>query len=90
MTNGDEKLSLDANQGIDVRVDDLLSRMTLDEKLAQIGCVWSTRLVEDEAFSEQRARELLGNGTGHITRIAGRGRMACLHGPNGLRHVKCP
>ncbi len=68
MTN-EHKLFQDANQAIDVRVDDLLTRMNLDEKLAQIGCVWSTQLVEEEAFSEQRAGELLGHGTGHITRV---------------------
>ena len=28
---------------IDDRVEDLLGRMTLDEKLAQLGCVWSTQ-----------------------------------------------
>ena len=54
---------------IDDRVEDLLGRMTLDEKLAQLGCVWSTQLVEDDRFSEAKARELLANGTGHITRI---------------------
>jgi beta-glucosidase len=53
----------------DDRVEDLLGRMTLDEKLAQLGCVWSTQLVEDDRFSEAKARELLANGTGHITRI---------------------
>jgi beta-glucosidase len=61
----------DASRGLDVRVDDLLARMTLDEKLAQLGCVWSTRLVEAEAFSEAKARELLRDGTGHVTRIGG-------------------
>src|SRR5262245_17452879 len=53
----------------DTRIDDLLERMTLDEKLAQLGCVWSTQLVADDAFSAERARELLRHGTGHITRI---------------------
>src|SRR5512143_4160643 len=53
----------------EARVADLLERMTLDEKLAQLGCVWSTQLVEDDAFSPERARELLRHGTGHITRI---------------------
>jgi beta-glucosidase len=48
---------------------DLLGRMNLDEKLAQLGCVWSTQLVDDEAFSEAKAAELLAHGTGHITRI---------------------
>ena len=36
--------------------------MTLAEKLAQLGCVWSTQLAEDDAFSERKARELLATG----------------------------
>ena len=51
------------------RVEDLLARMTLDEKLAQLGCVWSTELAESDAFSERRARERLAHGIGQITRI---------------------
>jgi beta-glucosidase len=51
------------------RAEDLVGRMTLDEKLAQLGCVWSTQLVEHDAFSEARALELLAHGTGHVTRI---------------------
>lgn len=59
----------DATQPIDARIDDLLGRMSLDEKLAQLGCVWSTQLAADDRFSPERARELLAHGTGHITRI---------------------
>jgi beta-glucosidase len=51
------------------RVEDLLARMTLDEKVAQLGCVWSTQLVDEAAFSAQRARQHLAHGTGHVTRI---------------------
>jgi len=51
------------------RVDDLLARMSIDEKLAQLGCVWSTQLAADDRFSTARARELIPHGTGHITRI---------------------
>ena len=50
-------------------IDDLLARMTLDEKLAQLGCVWSTQLVADDAFSEPSAERLLAHGIGEITRI---------------------
>ena len=53
------------------RLDDLVERMTLDEKLAQIGCVWSSRLLEHGAFAAAAARELLAHGIGHVTRIGG-------------------
>lgn len=59
----------DATAPIEARVEDLLGRMTLDEKLAQLGCVWSTQLVAGDAFSRERARELMPHGTGQITRI---------------------
>jgi len=59
----------DAAAPLEARADDLLARMTLDEKCAQLGCVWSTQLVADDRFSPERARELLRHGTGHITRI---------------------
>jgi beta-glucosidase-like glycosyl hydrolase len=59
----------DPAQPIEARVEDLLGRMTLDEKLAQLGCVWSTQVVAEDRFSTERAEELLRHGTGHITRI---------------------
>lgn len=55
-------------------VEALLAEMTLAEKLAQLGCVWSTQLVEGEGedarFSPERAAELMADGTGQVTRIA--------------------
>lgn len=51
------------------RVEDLLRRMTVAEKIAQLGCAWSTSLVHEGKFSEERARDLLAHGTGHVTRI---------------------
>jgi beta-glucosidase len=59
----------DSTQPLEARVDDLLGQMTLDEKIAQLSCVWSTQLVADDRFSSERADELLPHGTGHITRI---------------------
>ncbi len=52
-----------------VDIDAVLSRMNLDEKLAQLGCVWCTALVQDEAFSETSAQRFLAHGIGEITRI---------------------
>ncbi len=59
----------DPSRAIEERARDLLARMTPEEKIAQLGCVWSTALVEDGGFSEERARQLLVHGTGHVTRI---------------------
>jgi beta-glucosidase len=56
---------------VEERVRDLLARMTLDEKVAQLGGVWSTQLLEGERLSEAKAREALRHGTGHLTRIGG-------------------
>jgi beta-glucosidase len=53
------------------RVQDLLARMTLAEKVAQLGSAWVYELLEDLAFSEAKARRLLSQGIGQITRIGG-------------------
>ncbi len=50
-------------------IDALLARMTLDEKLAQLGCVWITALVENDEFSPAAAHRWLAHGIGQITRI---------------------
>jgi len=60
----------DPARPIPERVDDLLSRMTLVEKVRQLGCVWSTQLVVDDEVSDEKLDELLGLGTGQVTRIA--------------------
>ena len=51
-------------------VEDLLAQMTLEEKLAQLGCVWSTQLVDGPEFSLTAAARLMPHGTGQVTRIA--------------------
>ncbi len=62
----------DATRAIDARVNDLLARMNVEEKLAQIGGVWSSSLLSEAGtFSEERAREKLTHGIGHIARIGG-------------------
>ncbi|MDE0615062.1 MAG: glycoside hydrolase family 3 C-terminal domain-containing protein [bacterium] len=59
----------DPNAAIDDRVADLLGRMTLEEKVAQLGTVWLTALVQDEAFDPDHAAEQLADGIGQVTRI---------------------
>jgi hypothetical protein len=53
-----------------VDVDELVSRMTIDEKLAQLGCVWVTALVRDDAFDREAARVHLAHGIGQTRKIS--------------------
>jgi len=59
----------DPTRPLDERVEDLLGRMTLDEKIAQLGCVWSTSLVREDRFDADFAASLMPHGMGQITRI---------------------
>jgi beta-glucosidase len=59
----------DPNLSMDERVEDLLGRMNLDEKLAQIGSVWLTDLVRDDQFEPDFVAAQLEFGIGHVTRI---------------------
>jgi beta-glucosidase-like glycosyl hydrolase len=59
----------DPNASVDDRVEHLLSIMTLDEKLAQLGCLWSTAFVSKGAFDPAIIAEKMPHGIGQITRI---------------------
>ena len=61
----------ESNRPIDERVSDLLGRMTLEEKLAQLRSHWSHEILNLEAFDPAKAATLIGGGIGQITRLAG-------------------
>ena len=58
-------------------VDDLLAKLSLDEKLAQLGCLMVTELMTPEGtLDEDKLKEQLANGVGEIGRagaLSGRG-----------------
>lgn len=63
----------DPSQPIDKRVNDLLARMTLEEKAAQLQTVWNKRqqLETDQGeFNPAQAQAILGLGIGQIARPA--------------------
>ena len=60
----------DANASVEARVDDLISRMTLDEKLAQLGSIFASPLLEDGKFSHKEAGKYLEKGSGQISAAA--------------------
>ena len=59
----------DPTRPIHERVEDLLSQMTLDEKIAQLGCVWSTALIKDDRLDPDFVASKIPHGIGQITRI---------------------
>ncbi len=71
MSGADRPVYTQPTQPIEARVADLLSRMTLDEKLAQIGCFWSRDLMVNGAFDPAEAAAKIPHGIGQITRIGG-------------------
>jgi beta-glucosidase len=61
----------DPGASIEVRARDLLVRMTLDEKLAQLGSLWSFEVFDGQGLDLERARQRLAQGIGQVTRVAG-------------------
>ncbi len=68
-------LHKDPAQPIEQRIQDLLSRMTLEEKTAQMLCLWNSKpqiLDDDEQFDPAKANVLLPDGIGCIARPSDR------------------
>lgn len=60
----------DQSKSTDDRVRDLLSRMTIDEKVAQLCCVWPL-LLADQTFPDiDRLKKYMSNGLGRMTQFA--------------------
>ena len=59
----------DPNASVEERVEDLLALMTLDEKLAQLSCLWSTAFVSTGSFDPNTVIEKMPHGIGQVTRI---------------------
>jgi beta-glucosidase len=71
----DTPLYKDAHAPIDARVNDLLSRMTLQEKIAQISCVWQRKGEIEDAngnFDATKASHVFPYGIGQVARPSDR------------------
>ncbi len=70
-TVGDQPRYLDPGSAVEERVGDLLGRMTLEEKAAQLGSRWVFELAGSDGRLTTEAPELIRHGLGQITRISG-------------------
>jgi beta-glucosidase len=61
----------DPERPVDARAADLLARMTLAEKVAQLGSAWVFQLAQGETLDVERAAPLLADGLGQVTRVSG-------------------
>ena len=60
---------LDASAAVEDRVSDLIDRMDIDEKLAQLGAVEFPRLMTKEGVDREKALAVVPQGIGQVTRI---------------------
>lgn len=61
----------DADQPVEDRISDLISRMTIEEKVAQVTAVWAEKkrfTTPDVLFNPDSAAVVMPHGIGHITR----------------------
>ncbi len=58
-------------RSIEARAVDLLSRMTLEEKAAQLGSAWAFQILDGKTLNRKEAQKLFELGIGQITRIGG-------------------
>lgn len=70
-TNTEARPYQDARLPIEQRVDDLLARMTVEEKIAQLGSLWIYEIAGDDGLNRDLARARMAHGLGQVTRLAG-------------------
>ena len=67
----DQPLYKDPKAPVEQRVEDLLSRMTLEEKIAQITCIWNRKqeiLTPSGDFDAAKAKQVFPAGIGQVAR----------------------
>lgn len=70
------------------RVSDLLARMTLQEKIRQLGGYWFYELQTKGRLDQEKVKAKLKDGVGQITRIAGAGNLTPLETAKAYNHIQ--
>ncbi len=82
----------DSSRPASERVADLLARMTLEEKAAQLGSVLASELMGPDGLEPAHLTKYVGHGIGQVTRLAGRtalDRATVADVANGVQHYLC-
>ena len=80
----------DSRQPVERRVEDLLSRMTLDEKIAQLETIWESKAkvqTPDGHFSPEAASKSFPNGIGGFARPTDKRGVTASNGAAGANEV---
>lgn len=98
MTQTDIESWQDPTRPADERVADLLGRMTLEEKIAQLGSVWmgasgdgdGVAPMQDQFFTDDQPpfEELIKNGLGQLTRVFGTRPVSAAAGMSALASLQ--
>jgi beta-glucosidase len=75
-------------ESIEQRVNNLLAKMTLDEKLAQIGSYWMYDLQTKGVLDEKKIAHKLKQGIGQITRVAGASTLDPVNAAKASNHLQ--
>ncbi len=73
---------------IKTRVDELLKRMTLQEKISQLGGHWFFEFQSQGRLDPEKVKSKLQHGIGQITRIAGSGNLSPLETARAYNHIQ--
>ncbi|GIV75071.1 glycoside hydrolase family 3 N-terminal domain-containing protein [Caldilinea sp.] len=60
-----------ASLPVEERVNDLIGRMTIEEKVAQLGSLWIYEIADGQGLNRAWAQARMANGLGQVTRLAG-------------------
>ena len=71
MVENNKSLYLDPSESIENRVKDLISKMTIEEKVAQLGSFFPFQIMDGNDLSIEKMKRLINNGIGQITRLGG-------------------
>jgi len=71
MPEKNKHIYLDRTKSVETRTKDLLSKMTLDEKIAQLGSCWVYEILDGKVLDSEKVENKMQLGIGQITRIGG-------------------